>query len=252
MNLSELTYKYKDHPGVKKLTEHISQQPKTYVKGLSGSLDSVLAAGTVQIINVPHFFLLRDKEEAAYFYNDLQNLLSGREVHFFPSTFKRSIQFGQEDPTNIILRTGVLNAVRNSENSCIVSYPEAIIEKVVKKRELAKNTLEINKGENISSEFLNDMLFEYNFEQVDFVYEPGQFSVRGSIVDIFSFSDDHPYRIDFFGEEVESIRKFEVENQLSVQNLNKAVIQPKLQNEQTKESEWQSFYEFLESETVIW
>lgn len=252
MNLSELTNQYKDHPKVKQLTGHIHQQTKTYVKGLAGSLDSVLVAGTVQHIDSPHFFMLRDKEEAAYFYNDLQNLLSDQEVYFFPSTFKRSIQFGQEDPTNIILRTGVLNAVRNNKSPLIISYPEAIIEKVIKKKELVKNTLEINQGENISSDFLNDMLFEYNFEQVDFVYEPGQFSVRGSIVDIFSFSDDHPYRIDFFGEAVESIRKFNVENQLSIQNLNKAIIQPKLQNEYTKESEWQSFFEFLDTKTVIW
>ena len=252
MNITELTYQYKNHPKVKKLINYIYQQPKTYIKGLSGSLDSVLAAGAVQHLDLPHFFLLRDKEEAAYFYNDLQNLLSDRDVYFFPSTFKRSIQFGQEDPTNIILRTGVLNAVRNNENPLIISYPEAIIEKVVKKRELQKNTFEINKGENISSDFLNDVLFEYNFDQVDFVYEPGQFAVRGSIVDIFSFSDDHPYRIDFFGEEVESIRKFDVENQLSIQSLNKAVIQPKLQDGETKESEWQSFFEFLDSETVVW
>ncbi len=252
MNLKELTYKYQQHPKVKELTGHIHQHTKTFLKGLSGSIESVVAAGTAEQVGSPHFFLMRDKEEAAYFYNDLQNLLSEREVHFFPSTFKRSVQFGQEDPTNIILRTGVLNAVRNNKNPLIVSYPEAIIEKVVKKKELIRNTLEINKGENISSEFLNDMLFEYNFEQVDFVYEPGQFSVRGSIVDIFSFSDDHPYRIDFFGEEVESIRKFDVENQLSVQNLNRAVIQPKLQNGHTKESDWQSFFEFLEEQTVIW
>ena len=252
MNLKELTGKYKTHPKVKELTDHIHQNTKTFLKGLSGSLESVVAAGTVEQTRSPHFFLLRDKEEAAYFYNDLQNLISEREVHFFPSTFKRSVQFGQEDPTNIILRTGVLNAVRNNDGPVIVSYPEAIIEKVVKKKELARNTLEINKGENISSDFLNDMLFEYNFEQVDFVYEPGQFSVRGSIVDIFSFSDDHPYRIDFFGEEVESIRKFDVENQLSVQNLNRAVIQPKLQNGHTRESDWQSFFEFLVENTLIW
>lgn len=252
VNITELTNQYTRHPKFESLTDHIFHHPKTYVKGVSGSLDSVIAAAAAYHTSAPHFFLLRDKEEAAYFYNDIQNLLSGRDVLFFPSTFKRSVQFGQEDPTNIILRTGVLNAVKNNKYPLIVGYPEAIIEKVIKKQEIVKNTFEINKGENISSDFLNDVLFEYNFEQVDFVYEPGQFSVRGSIVDIYSFSDDHPYRIDFFGEEVESIRKFEVENQLSIQTLNKAVIQPKLQSGHTGQSEWQSFFEFLNTETVIW
>jgi transcription-repair coupling factor (superfamily II helicase) len=252
LNISELTYQYRRHTGVRKLAEFINNKGTIYLKGLAGSLGQVIAAGLTQYLSVPQIFILRDKEEAAYFHNDLQNLLPEVEIHFFPSTFKRSIQFGHEDPTNIILRTGVLNAIRNNKSPMIVAYPEAIIEKVTRKKEIAKNTLEINKGENISSEFLNDILFEYNFEQVDFVYEPGQFSVRGSIVDIFSYSNDHPYRIDFFGEEVESIRKFDVENQLSLENINRAIIQPKLHTEQSNGSEWESFFEFLDSEAIVW
>ena len=252
MKISDLSYQYKAHPTVSQLAKLIKKESQAYLYGLSGSMDAVVAAGTILHLQHNHLFLLRDKEEAAYFHNDLQNLIEGRDVYFFPSTFKRSVQFGQEDPTNIILRTGVLNAIKNYHESLVVSYPEALIEKVVKKQELARNTLEIHKGENISTEFLNDVLFAYHFEQVDFVYEPGQFSVRGSIVDIFSFSDDHPYRIDFFGEEVESIRKFDVANQLSIQNMSKAIIQPKLQNGLAGESAWQSFFEFLDTNTIVW
>ena len=172
-------------------------------------------------------------------------------VYFFSSTYKRSIQFGQEDPTNIILRTEVLNALRSAGSPIVVSYPEAIIEKVAARKQIEQNTLEIHQGEKISSDFLNDVLFEYQFEQVDFVYEPGQFSVRGSIVDIFSFSDDHPYRIDFFGEEVESIRTFDVENQLSLQKMNKATIQPRLYNGDPGSSQWQSLFDFMDEHTLL-
>jgi transcription-repair coupling factor (superfamily II helicase) len=216
-----------------------------------GSLFSAFASGASRRLNRPFFFILKDKEEAAYFYNDLQNLMGDDGVHFFSSTYKRSIQFGQEDPTNIILRTEVLNALRNDENPLIVSYPEAIVEKVAGRQQMEQNTLVIHQGEQISTEFLNDMLFEYQFEQVDFVYEPGQFSVRGSIVDIFSFSDDHPYRIDFFGEEVESIRTFEVENQLSLQKLEKATIQPRLYNGDPNASHWQSLFAFMDQKTLL-
>ncbi|HKL37524.1 MAG TPA: transcription-repair coupling factor, partial [Bacteroidales bacterium] len=202
-------------------------------------------------LNLPFFFIGKDKEEAAYFYNDLQNLMGTDRVYFFSSTYKRSIQFGQEDPTNIILRTEVLNALRSAGSPIVVSYPEAIIEKVAARKQIEQNTLEIHQGEKISSDFLNDVLFEYQFEQVDFVYEPGQFSVRGSIVDIFSFSDDHPYRIDFFGEEVESIRTFDVENQLSLQKMNKATIQPRLYNGDPGSSQWQSLFDFMDEHTLL-
>ena len=252
LQLNKISEKYKAHPQAEDLMKLLGKGKNVHLKGLVGSLQAAFASGCIRRSGKPQFFIQKDKEEAAYLFNDLQNLLGTEGVFFFSSTYKRSIQFGQEDPTNIILRTEVLNALKNDQNAIIVSYPEAILERVAGRKQLEKNTLEINKGEKISSEFLNDVLFEYKFEQVDFVYEPGQFSVRGSIVDIFSFSDDHPYRIDFFGEEIESIRTFDVDNQLSLEHLDKAMIQPKLHNGDPQGEQWQSVFEFMDKETTLW
>ncbi len=252
LQIQELSVKYKDHPQVGALREAVNGKKNVHVRGLLGSLKSAFASALARDLSAPMVFIMKDKEEAAFFYNDLQNLVGTERVHFFSSTYKRSIHIGQEDPTNVILRTEVLNAIRQNQTPLIVSYPEGVIEKVAARRQMEQNTLEIHQGEKISTDFLNDMLFEYDFEQVDFVYQPGQFSVRGSIVDIFSFSDDHPYRIDFFGEEVESIRTFDVDNQLSIEKLERATIQPKLNNEQAGEHQWQSFFNFLDPQTLLW
>ncbi|MFO8234877.1 MAG: transcription-repair coupling factor [Bacteroidales bacterium] len=254
MEIINLTEKYAWHPQVRDFTDKVKHSASLHVQGLTGSLDALFVAGATKNTEYSHLLILKDKEEAAYFYNDVSNLLQNEQVYFFSSSYKRSIQFGQEDSTNIILRTEVLNAIRKNEKCLIVAYPEAIVEKVISKDEITKKTLQINQGENISTDFLNDVLFEYGFEQVDFVYEPGQFSIRGSIIDIFSFSDDHPYRIDFFGEEVESIRIFDVANQLSIQTLDKATIQPKLQDAESKsdKTQWQSIFEFINQDTLLW
>ena len=254
MDLKELTYHYKEHPKVKEFFDHLDKTQKIYIQGVAGSIDGLFASGTIEQNSRPYLFIFGDKEEAAYFFNDIKSLLPEEQTFFFTSSFKRSIQFGQEDPTNIILRTELLNAINNNERYIAVTYPEAIIERVISRTEINQKTLEIHKGENISSDFLNDVLFEYDFEQVDFVYEPGQFSVRGSIIDIFSFSDDHPYRIDFFGDQVESIRSFDVESQLSIKNYEKAIIQPKLQDNKSSDQnyEWQSIFQFIHNEAILW
>ena len=154
-----------------------------------------------------HLVIIPEKEDAAYFYNDLVSLLGEDSVFFFPSTYKRSVQYEQTEPANIVLRTEVLNHLASGKRKgIIVTYPESVMEKVVSRRNLKKNTFNISKGDKISLEFLEEMLHEYNFVRTDFVYEPGQYSIRGSIADVFSYSADLPYRIDFFGEEVETIR----------------------------------------------
>ncbi len=254
MDITSFRQLFEDHPAAKALEGKI-EKSSVYIKGTKGSFEPILTSVFADRNPAIQIILLNDKEEAAYFYNDLNVMGQETPVYFFSSSYKRSVQFGQEDPTNIILRTEVLNSINNNEKSVIVTYPEAVIEKVIAKDEIRKKTLEIGKNEKISSEFLNDVLFEYNFEQVDFVYEPGQFSLRGSIIDIFSYSDDHPYRIDFFGDEVESIRTFDVESQLSIQELDKIFIQPKLQ-ETTLSNESktikQSFFKFLPDSSIIW
>lgn len=254
LNLKELTYQYTEHPKVQEFLNQLKQSRSIHIQGTAGSIDSLFAAGNIKKDSGSYLIILGDKEEAAYFYNDIQHLLPDLTVYFFSSSYKRSIHFGEEDPTNIILRTELLNAINNGKRYIAITYPEAIIEKVISRKEINQKTLEIHAGENISSDFLNDVLFEYDFEQVDFVYEPGQFSIRGSIIDIFSFADDHPYRIDFFGDQVESIRSFDVESQLSIENYEKAIIQPKLQdNKSSKEGyQWQSILQFLPNETIIW
>jgi len=254
LDLKELTYQYREHPRIKEFLAQSKNAKRIAIHGSAGSMDGVLAAGALDQDSRSYFFILGDKEEAAYFYNDLQLLLPDYKIFFFSSSYKRSIQFGQEDPTNIILRTALLNAINNDERYIAVSYPEAIIERVISRKEINKKTLEVHAGEQISSEFLNDVLFEYEFEQVDFVYEPGQFSIRGSIIDIFSFSDDHPYRIDFFGDQIESIRTFDVESQLSLKNFDKAIIQPKLQDNRDPDQDyqWQSIFQFIPNTTLLW
>jgi len=178
-----------------------------------------------------HIAIVPEKEDAAYLYNDLVSLAGEDSVFFFPSTYKRSVQYEQTEPANIVLRTEVLNHLASGKRKgIIVTYPESVMEKVVSCKNLKKNTFNISKGDKISLEFLEEMLQEYNFELVDFVYEPGQYAIRGSIADVFSYSADLPYRIDFFGEEVETIRSFNTDDQLSVESQKQVQIIPNIQD----------------------
>lgn len=164
--------------------------------------------------------VLNDEEEAGYFYHDCSQILGEQNVFFFPSGFRRNIRYGQKDPANEILRTEVLSCLNNTKTPLlIVSYPDAIAEKVVSAEALETKTLNISKDEKVDIFFVAEVLDSYGFERVDYVYEPGQYAVRGSIVDVFSFSNEYPYRIDFFGDEVESIRSFDVDSQLSKEKL---------------------------------
>jgi transcription-repair coupling factor (superfamily II helicase) len=229
---------------------------KIQLKGLTGSARSLVSAAVIKKSGINNLFIFADKDEAAYFYNDLINLTGSESVLFFPSSYKRSVQYYQPDNGNIILRTRVLNSIGNLQknedtdgNITVVSYPEALIEKVITHQKLKKNTLQLVKGEKISIEFIHEVLDEYKFELVDFVYEPGQFAVRGGIVDIFSYSNDYPYRVDFFGDEVETIRSFDVESQLSKDQYNKIVIIPNIQDITIKDVR-EPFWEYLPNACV--
>ncbi len=204
---------------------------KIHLKGLIGSAKTILLANLFQKSVKNFSILLNDREEAAYFYDDLNNLGLTENTLFFPSSFKRSVQYGQTEQENIVQRTEVLNKISlNEKPYLIVSYPEALVETVISQAGLKKNTLWIKKGDKISTDFINEFLYEYGFERVEFVYEPGQFSVRGSIVDVFSFSNEDPYRLDFFGDEVESIRSFNIDNQISKDSLENITIVPNIQD----------------------
>lgn len=226
----------------------------TRIDGLCGSAQSIVASQVLSNEQVI-FFVLNEKDEAAYFYNDLYNLIQSDRVLFFPSAYKRSIQYGQEDPSGIIQRTAVLNALKSGTPAngywAIVTYPEALIEKVVSSDKLRTNTLKIAVGEKVSIEFVRDILLEYNFERVEFVFEPGQFAVRGGIVDIFSFSDNRPYRVDFFGDEIESLRVFNIDTQLSEEKLAMVEVVPNLKNATLSEQKV-SLFDYVPASTILW
>ena len=254
MKNNELTDRYSQHPVILSLIESIrSDTTKTIlVSGLTGSSKAMALAQVYQKTQNTHIIVLPEKEDAAYFYNDLVALTGENSVFFFPSTYKRSVQYEQTDPANIVLRTEVLNFLASGKRKCLlVTYPESLMEKVISRKNLKKNTFLIKKGDKISLEFLEEMLREYNFLRTDFVYEPGQYSIRGSIADVFSYSADMPYRIDFFGEEVDSIRSFNTDDQLSVELMNEISVIPNIQDLYIEEIK-DTFFDFVPPSSMIW
>lgn len=212
------------------------------LKGLAGSSFSFILRAVSENRKGIHLAIVQDKEQAAYLLNDLETL--GSNALFLPSSFKRPFSIDDKDTSSIQLRAEVLNAIRINESLVVVSYPEAIAEKVISKDQLEKNSLDIIKGEKLSLDFLSDLLHEYGFQRSDFVVEPGQFSIRGGIVDIFSFASDDPFRIELSGDEIESIRTFDVVNQLSLKNLERAVILPNVL-EKLSEGKSRSFINYV-------
>jgi len=226
-------------------------ETKTHIKGLIGSSLSFVISQTFKQADKPFLLLFNDKEEAAFYLNDLEQLLNSKDVLFYPGSYRRPYQIEETDNANVLLRSEVLNRINSRKKpAIIVTYPDALFEKVVTRRELEKNTLKVSVHDNLSIDFVNEILFEYKFKRVDFVTEPGEFSVRGGIVDVFSFSHDEPYRIEFFGDEVDSIRTFDVETQLSTDQIKKISIIPNVANKFLEESR-QSFLKYIAQKTVI-
>ena len=226
-------------------------QSRTHLKGLVGSSFSFVLSETFKQSNKPFLLVFNDKEEAAFYLNDLEVMLNGKDVLFYPGSYRRPYQIEETDNANVLLRAEVLNRINSQKKpAVIVTYPDALFEKVVTRRELEKNTLKIAVNDNLSIDFVNEVLFEYKFKRVDFVTEPGEFSVRGGIVDVFSFSHDEPYRIEFFGDEVDSIRTFDVETQLSTEQIKKISIIPNVANKFLEESR-QSFLKYMAQKTVV-
>jgi transcription-repair coupling factor (superfamily II helicase) len=221
------------------------------ITNLVGSSLSFVISETFKKAEKPYLIIFNDKEEAAYYLNDFEQLLGDKNVLFYPGSYRRPYQIEEIDNANILLRSKVLNRINSQKKpAIIVTYPDALFEKVVTKRELEKNTLKLSIGDNLSLDFVNEVLFEYLFNRVDFVTEPGEFSVRGGIIDVFSFSNDEPYRIEFFGDEVESIRTFDVETQLSIDKLKKISIMPNVENKTLQEKR-ESFLKYISSKTII-
>lgn len=251
MTITELQHQYASHPNVAALNRLLKDASvkHIYCGGLCASAASLFSSVLVGSSTYPFIFVLDDLEEAGYFYHDLTQILGAERILFFPSSFRRAVKYGQKDAANEILRTEVLSRMQKGEEGlCVVTYPDALAEKVVSHQELNENTLKLNVGERVDTGFITDMLHSYGFEYVDYVYEPGQYAVRGSIIDVFSFSSEYPYRIDFFGDDVESIRTFEVDTQLSREKKESIAIVPDLSVTGRGNT---SFLDFIPKDTVL-
>jgi transcription-repair coupling factor (superfamily II helicase) len=226
LNLPDLLTVYAAHPQIHAISSLLNEGKSSnlLLKGLNGSGAAMTVASLFRKRRETCLCILNDLEEAGYFYNDLSQL-SEKQVFFFPSAWRRHIKYGQMDPASEILRTETLGALQHVQSgTLIVTCPDALAEKVLSKEELQAKTLKISVGEKIDVPFIAEVFDTLGFEQTDYVYEPGQYAVRGSIIDVFSFSNEYPYRIDFFGNEVETIRSFDVETQLSREKLRSVAI----------------------------
>ena len=224
---------------------------KIRAKGFIGSSLSFQIHALYKETTQPFLLIVNDKEEAAYYLNDLENLISKEDVLFYPSSYRRPYQIEETDNANVLLRAEVLNRINAKKKPfIIVSYTDALFEKVVTRKDLEKNTLKIAVGDLFTIDNVNEKLFEYEFRRVDFVTEPGEFSVRGGIIDVFSFSNENPYRIEFFGNEIDSIRSFDVETQLSIQTHKKISIIPNVENKRMQENR-ESFFDYISDRTIV-
>ena len=248
MNIQELEKIYAKLPQISALAQAIGKSSvKTiFLEGLLGSSAPMLFGSLAPKCKSPLLFILQDAEEAGYFYHDLTQLLGDKNVLFFPSSYRRAIKYAQRDSANEILRTEVL--ARFSEGLYVVTYPEAVAELVVSKKTLDTRTLVLEKDQTIAVSAIEKTLREFGFREVDYVYEPGQFALRGSILDVYSYSCEYPYRIDFFGDEIDSIRTFEVEDQLSKERRERVEIVPELT---AMADEKVSFLSFIPKETIL-
>lgn len=262
MKLSAFIRKYTESPQLADLIRFTKGNgPDTAsISGLAGSAPAVLAAGIAGKNRKPALFILSDHESAAYFFNDLEQLLSEkdksyeeRNIFLFPATGKKGPALGQTDNARTLLRSEVLNRLATqSGNTMVVSYPEALSEKVISVRTLKKNKLQIHTGEKLSMDFLMEVLSEYGFEHLDFIAEPGQYAVRGGILDVFSFSNDYPVRIELQDEKVSSIRYFNPENQLSVKTVEWASILPDISLMGEQDTKKLFLLETMPDNAIVW
>jgi transcription-repair coupling factor (superfamily II helicase) len=255
LKVKDLLKLYRNDSVVQTIAETTKPNEDLSIKitGLVGSLDAVLIGALYGINHQNHLIVLHDKEEAAYFHSDLQNLLQSKEVLFFPTSYKRAYEFEETENANILMRAEILNRINHKASSgeIIVTYPEALTERVINKRSLTQNTFTLKTGEKVDVEFLAELLITYDFEKTDFVYEAGQYAVRGGIIDVFSYAHDLPYRIELFGNEIESIRTFDPSTQLSEETIKEINIIPNVQTKLIQEKR-EAFLNFVPNNTKVW
>ena len=260
MTLPELLPLFAHHPGVRALLHCLREgQTPVLLEGLRGSAPALMLGAAAHECPSPYLFVLNDEEEAGYFYHDLRQLLGDECVLFFPSSYRRAVKYGQRDAAQEILRTDVLSRLSRWESTpteehpmplCVVTFPTALAERVASRKELTDHSLTLHTGEEYDIIALTRRLEEVGFRRRDYVYEPGEYALRGSILDVFSFSSELPFRIDFFGDEVETIRTFEVQSQLSKQFCVEAHIVPHVE-EQSSAAELVPFTDFLPPATRL-
>ena len=255
MKVSDFLKLYKQDGFIQTIAESIkpNDPARVQIKGLTGSLDAAVGAAIFGLNHQNHLFILHDKEEAAYFFNDLQSFLHPKEILFFPTSYKRPYEFDEIENANVLQRAEVLNSINNKSSSgeLIVTYPEALTEKVINKRSLQENTFTIKTGEFIHIDEITRKLVGFDFEKVDFVYEAGQYAVRGGIIDVFSFAHELPYRVEMFGDEIESIRTFDPNTQVSIDPVKRINLIPNVQTHMIEERR-ESFLKFLPNNTKVW
>lgn len=251
MSIKELQDIYAKHPNVTGLASLCKDKSvrNVFLEGMHGSCASLFASACIQSVPGIHVFILNDLEEAGYFYHDMVQANGDADILFFPSSYRRAIKYGQKDAANEILRTEVLSRLERQEPVTVVTYPEALAEKVVSRNQLSESTLTLKVGQQEDTGKLMEKLSGCGFEHVDYVYEPGQFALRGSILDVYSFASEYPYRIDFFGDEIDSIRTFEVETQLSKEKKDSVSIVPELSASESSEI---CFLDFMSKEAILW
>lgn len=250
---------YRNNPKVSELINSIDSNDNISCIGLSGSSRSYVVAAVSETLTNHNLVICSDKESAAFFYNDLENIFnekdtdySKKKVLFYPTSYKRPYEPEKPDNTYILSRTEVLQRISTGDRkTIIVTYPEALSEKVITRKVMTNNSFKMSIGNSISMDELTDILVNFNFEHVDYVVEPGQFTIRGGIVDVFSFANDFPYRIEFFGDEVDSIRSFNPIDQLSIEKVRNIVLIPNLQN-QNNNFEKESLIQYIKNQTIIW
>ncbi len=254
--LNQLLALYRDSKKVQLITQALDNPPtptRLQLTGLVGAQEAFVIAGAY--LNTPqtHLIVALDKEDAAYLQNDLQNLLPSKPIHFFPDSFKFPAKFEELKPDNVLQRTETINKMSQSKaaGEIIVTYPEALFEKVVAPQYLNEKRIDILVGEKMDVDFMVEILIDFGFVHTDFVYEPGQFSIRGGIVDVYSFANELPYRIELFDVEVESIRTFDPSTQLSQQKITRISIVPNI-NTRFKQNQKVSLFRVLKSDTTVW
>lgn len=253
MDIKALKKRFQELPQLDETADALQyDRSRIQWKGLVGAAKSLTAGALAEQVPGNQLFVLQDKEEAAYFLNDLEGLYpNDKRIVFYPASYRTLYELEQTDNANVVARSEALEKLNKNNNVWVVTYPRALFEKVPTKQKLTSNTFKVEKGKKYAIDFMTELLLEYEFQPVDFVYEPGQFAVRGGIVDVYSYINDLPFRMEFFGDEVETIRTFDPVSQLSVKQHDFFSIVPNVQQKLLKEENG-SFLEFLGTQTTVW